>query len=96
MDPKVRNLFIFFAKAFAIMGAVAFLVVRVWGETDPLRLLGATVVAVAAWRSAVSVYRRLILPPKQPLAYGKWAIVTGTLLPGSFWFPFILALASVL
>ncbi len=26
----------------------------------------------------MSIYRRLILPPKKPLAYGKWAIITGT------------------
>lgn len=77
MDPKVRNLFIFFAKAGLLLGALFFAVVRVWGETDPLRLLGAAVLAVAAWRAAVSVYRRLVLPPKQPLQYGKWAIVTG-------------------
>ena len=29
-------------------------------------------------RLALSIYRRLILPAKKPLEFGKWAIVTGS------------------
>jgi len=40
--------------------------------------LGYLTVVIVVWRSLLSFYRRVIMKPKKPLEYGKWAIVTGS------------------
>lgn len=40
--------------------------------------VGLASIIVATCRIGVSVYRRLILPPRLPISYGKWAIITGS------------------
>lgn len=78
LDPKVRNLLIFVVNR--VIGAVVigYGFPYVTGETDPLRLFGLAVLAVIFWRVLLAVYRRFLTPGKNPLAYGKWAIVTGS------------------
>ena len=43
-----------------------------------MKLVGWLTIAVLSWRMSLSMYRRLIQAPKDPLAYGKWGIVTGS------------------
>ncbi len=81
MDPKVKNLIKFFLQVGAGVGGLLYFILKVWGESDWIRITGAITLAVAAWRAALSIYRRMILPAKAPLAYGKWAVVTGTKSP---------------
>ena len=78
LDPKVKNLIRFVVVNFG--GAIALLVagIKITGVTNPFTIIGFIGAAVGAWRLCLHVYRRLILPPKDPLAYGKWAIVTGS------------------
>ena len=78
MDPKVKNLIKFFLQVGAAVGGLFYFILKVWGERDWIRIVGAITLAVVAWRTALSIYRRMILPAKAPSAYGKWAIVTGT------------------
>lgn len=42
------------------------------------RWVGYIALAIIVYRSALSIYRRLIRRPKAPESYGKWAIVTGS------------------
>jgi hypothetical protein len=77
MDPKVRNLLVFLAKNVFAPTAVIVAVVYSGGVTDYFRLLGQITIALLLWRVGLSIYRRLILPSKKPLEFGKWAIVTG-------------------
>lgn len=78
VDPKVRNLFIFVTTKLG--GAAACVYGFIWytQETDLMRLTAYLTLGVLLWRVLLSVYRRMIVPPKNPLAYGKWAIVTGS------------------
>jgi 17beta-estradiol 17-dehydrogenase / very-long-chain 3-oxoacyl-CoA reductase len=78
LDPKVRNLLIFVVNR--TIGAVVLVkgFLYVTGETDPARLFGLAVLAIIGWRVLLMLYRRLVVPGKHPLAYGKWAIVTGS------------------
>ena len=79
LDPKVRNLIIFlFNRSLAAAGMI-------WGfarlfpeERDPVRIFRLIVLSLIAWRLLLMIYRRVITPAKHPLAYGKWAIVTGS------------------
>ncbi len=75
----MKNLFIFFLKLGGFIGAIFYVILNVWGERDPIRIVGGIVLVTAVWRGALSIYRRMIIPAKAPLAYGKWAIVTGML-----------------
>jgi hypothetical protein len=70
LDPKVRNLIIFLFQNVVIIGISAYFLIYILGETDILRLIGICVLAVIAWRGILSVYRRMIQPPKHPLKYG--------------------------
>ena len=77
MDPKVRNLIIFLITNLGGVVLAFFLFVKFSGVKDYIWLLGFITLLVAVWRIGLSVYRRLILPAKKPLEFGKWAIVTG-------------------
>jgi len=57
---------------------VLVLIVKFIGVKDYIWLFGFLTLLLALWRVALSVYRRLILPAKKPLEFGKWAIVTGS------------------
>ena len=79
MDPKVRNLIIFVVNRGLAAGLVCWGFARSFpDERDPVRLLGFFVLALIAWRLLLMIYRRILTPGKHPLAYGKWAIVTGS------------------
>lgn len=78
MDPKVRNLLIFFAKGFVGFAIPLFLFIKFSGISNIFTLVGIAAVGVAIWRICLSFYRRILLPPKHPMSYGKWAIVTGS------------------
>ena len=39
--------------------------------------IGVATFLITIWRLLLTFYRRVILPSKKPLQYGKWAIVTG-------------------
>jgi hypothetical protein len=77
LDPKVKNLIIFFVTKGGFTFFLLYLFVKFSGITDLVWLFGFLVLLVIAWRVSLSVYRRLILPAKKPLEFGKWAIVTG-------------------
>ena len=78
IDPKVLNLFKFVVTKGGFVVALLYGYKKFSGETDPIRFIGCVALCVAAWRILLSMYRRLVLPPKDPKSYGKWAIVTGT------------------
>lgn len=78
MDPKVKNLIKFVITSFGGLVVVFFLFVRFAGVKDYVWLTGFITLLVAVWRIGLSVYRRLIMPAKKPLEFGKWAIVTGS------------------
>lgn len=78
LDPKVRNLMIFLVTRGGSVAAFLYFVLKYSGETDPVKLVGWLTIAVLSWRMSLSMYRRLIQAPKDPLAYGKWGIVTGS------------------
>ncbi len=77
MDPKVRNLIIFFVTNFGVVFVALYFFVKFSGITDLVWLFGFLVLLLIGWRLFLSVYRRLIEPAKKPLEFGKWAIVTG-------------------
>ncbi len=78
VDPKVKNLFIFVTTRLG--SVVGFCYGFIWctNERDPMRLVAYLTIGILVWRICLSIYRRLIVPAKEPLAYGKWAIVTGS------------------
>lgn len=78
MDPKVKNLIKFIITRFGTLAVIIYGYFKYSGERDPVRFVGTVVLAVAAWRGSLSIYRRVIKPAKKPASYGKWAIVTGT------------------
>ncbi len=77
MDPKIKNLLIFVLKMLFGLVPGVFIFTKVLHESDPLRIFAYIVLAVAACRVTLCFYRRVLLPGKHPLKYGKWAIVTG-------------------
>lgn len=77
IDPKVWNLFKFFFTTFFLPIAGFAVVVLYLGVTDYFRLFGQVAIALIAWRLAFIFYKRVVVPPKKPISYGKWAIVTG-------------------
>lgn len=78
MDPKVKNFFKYITLNLILPVAAFLLLIRLLGVTDYFRLIGIVVVIIAVWRGGLSIYRRRIQPAKPPLAFGKWAIVTGS------------------
>jgi hypothetical protein len=41
-------------------------------------VIGQSVSLLLGWRLLILIYRRVIILPREPLSYGKWAIVTGS------------------
>eukprot|EP01038_Epipyxis_sp_PR26KG_P013243 gene13243-17749_t len=79
MDPKVKNLIKFLLVRIGSISAVIAAVYYSLDETNRwLVLLAYVTLSIVVWRSLLSIYRRLILPAKRPLQYGRWAIVTGS------------------
>jgi len=54
-----------------------FVAIKCFGVTDYFRLTGQIVLVLLLWKAGTVFYRRVVLPAKKPLEYGKWAIVTG-------------------
>ena len=85
VDPKVRNLALFVFPRVGVLAAagyglhwllrsnVAFLAGNAYLNMATLVLL-----ILVIWRTGLSLIRRLLLPARDPLSYGKWAIVTGS------------------
>ena len=80
LDPKVKNLIIFLVKNLAALVIALALFVKFSGVTDYIRLFGILVLLIGGWRIFLSIHRRLIQKPKKPLEFGKWAIVTGSII----------------
>lgn len=78
IDPKVWNLFRFFIVRMIAVIAFFFVFIKVTGFKNTYEVVGAVSILLLIRRIAISVYRRLIIPAKDPLEYGKWAIVTGS------------------
>jgi 17beta-estradiol 17-dehydrogenase / very-long-chain 3-oxoacyl-CoA reductase len=78
LDPKVKNLLIFLSTRGSVVVGSIYLLLKVTGETDIIKLTGIVVLLIAAWRIPLEIYRHHLLPPKAPKSYGKWAIVTGS------------------
>lgn len=74
---KTHKMFWLAAKAAAFFIVVLLSVKWFIGDLNILRVIGLFTVTVIAWRCGVSFYRRVVLIPKKPLQYGKWAIITG-------------------
>lgn len=79
LDPKVKNLLKFMLQNIILPVVALFVAIRFFGITDYFRLIGQLTIGLLAWKAWTSFYRRVLLPPKKPLEYGKWAIVTGNL-----------------
>jgi short-subunit dehydrogenase len=78
LNPKVKNLFIFIGQFLLFISVVGYIFYYFVDEQDPLRLFALAIIAIVSWRILLSMYRRLVLPAKHPLAYGKWGIITGS------------------
>jgi len=91
MDPKVRNLSLFVLPRVAGLALIMWSLVTALRHAAASGLLAANgsvimflglqavvVVVVLLWRVGLAIVRRLLVPPKRPLQYGKWAIVTGS------------------
>lgn len=78
IDPKTKNLIKFLGTRLAPFIAAVWAAIKFSGERDVIKIIGYTTLVIIIWRSALSIYRRLILPAKDPRSYGKWAVVTGT------------------
>ena len=77
VDPKVKNLFKFLGLRLLILGGFFYVLIKYVESKDPIRIVGIMTLLLAGWRISLSVYRRLIQPPKDIHSYGKWAIITG-------------------
>jgi hypothetical protein len=77
IDPKVKNLIRFILLRVGAVVAIFYVFLLVTGFNDFYRIVGAISLMILSYRIGISVWRRLILPPKDVLEYGKWAIVTG-------------------
>ncbi len=79
IDPKVWNLCRFLIVRIVAVVALFYAFVWATGLHQPLQIIGSLALMILAYRVLyVSIYRRRLLPPKDPLEYGKWAIVTGS------------------
>ena len=78
LDPKVRNLLIFVVNRTVGAGILGYGFLYFTGEKEPVRLFGLAVLTVIVLRVLLAIYRRFLTAGKNPLAYGKWAIVTGS------------------
>ena len=73
VDVKTKNLFKFLLLRVGVIAGIGYGLIRfLLPNYDLLSLVGLTAVGVAVWRICLSVYRRLILPPKHPKSYGKY------------------------
>lgn len=81
IDPKIKNLIKFFVTTFILPVVVLVVVVRGLGSTDYFRLFGQSTLAVLAVIYGWRFFQRVLVPAKKPLAFGKWAIVTGMFIP---------------
>lgn len=78
MDPKLKNLLKHLSINVLLPSASFILLVRLLNISDVVYIVGLLVIIVITIRFCVSFYRRVILPAKRPLEFGKWAIVTGS------------------
>jgi 17beta-estradiol 17-dehydrogenase / very-long-chain 3-oxoacyl-CoA reductase len=78
VDPKVWNLFRFILVRVVAVVVFVYGLVKVTGISNPLTFVGALTVMIIIWQTGLMIYRKNILPPKDPLDYGKWCIVTGS------------------
>jgi len=78
VDQKVWNLFRFVIIRLSVIAALFYVLIRVTGISSFFEVVGVTTVLVLLYRFMLMLWRRSILPPKPPLEYGKWAIVTGS------------------
>lgn len=78
LDPKTRNLILFFGLRLPVLLSVIYYSWIKFGDNDPVRFFGQFCIFIIIWRSALSIYRRMILPAKHPKSYGKWCIITGS------------------
>jgi len=78
IDPKVYNLFKFLTTELfpVVFGIVAY--IYIFKVTDYFRFLGQLTLVFGIFRALLHFYRRVLVPAKRPLDYGKWAIVTGS------------------
>lgn len=78
VDPKIKNLTIFFLLRGGVLFGLGYFLPSLLGIYDPYKLAVLVIGTITAWRILLSIYRRMILPPKQPKDYGEWVIVTGS------------------
>lgn len=78
MDPKLKNLLKHLSINVLLPSAAFILLIRLLNISDVEYIVGLLVIIVVTIRGFVSFYRRVILPAKRPLEFGKWAIITGS------------------
>lgn len=78
MDPKVKNLLKWLAQTIGGLVLTVVGTIYLTGIREPLALIGFFTLLILIWRACLSVIRRKIIPAKAPLAYGKWAVITGS------------------
>ena len=78
MDPKIKNLLKFLLLRGTALFAIGYFLPSLIGIYDPYKLAVLIVGGIVLWRILLSIYRRMILPPKQLHEYGGWVIVTGS------------------
>lgn len=87
MDPKIRNLLIFVIPRIVIIGSFGygcFYLINspVYSShltnNVILNVVALLTILILAWRTSLTIIRRLLIPAKHPLSYGNWAIITGS------------------
>lgn len=77
VDQKVWNLFRFVIIRLSVIAGLFYVLIKLTGISNFFEVVGVTTVLILLYRFLLMIWRRNILPPKLPLEYGKWAIVTG-------------------
>ena len=78
IDPKVWNLFRFLIIRLLSIASILYVFVKITGVNGFFQIMGVIFTLIIIYASVVSLYRKRLLPPKDPLDYGKWAIITGS------------------
>ena len=78
LDRRTINMIKFLTKTLLGIGGGLYALIRVSGETDVLRITGALVLLAGIAYFARAAYTLFIQKGKEPLSYGKWAVVTGS------------------
>lgn len=78
IDQKVWNLFRFILIRLIVIISIFYVFLIVTGLKNYNEIIGVISILLLIYRILLTIYRRRILIAKNPIEYGRWALITGS------------------